>query len=169
MLGLTNHSYLYAGDEHRVEVARVEDGRFEISINDEDRILEVVHCDEERIRALLDGELLEAEISLNPPDVRVRFSDEEFELRIPPPPAIEDAGPGANAESNLTAPMPGTVVKVLVAEGDEIREGQTLLVLEAMKMEQAVQSPHAGTVRSLPFEEGAKVAGGTLLVEIAPE
>lgn len=169
MLGLTNHSYLYAGDEHRVEVARVEGGRFEISMNDEVRILEVVHCDEERIRALLDGELLEAGISLNPPDVRVKFSDEEFELRIPPPPAIEDVGPGANAESNLTAPMPGTVVKILVAEGDRVREGQTLLVLEAMKMEQAVQSPHAGTVHSLPFEEGAKVAGGTLLVEIAPE
>ncbi len=166
MLGLTTHRYLYAGDEPRVDVARIGDGRFEISTNGEGRILEVVHCDEERIRALLDGELIEAVISLNPPDVRVKFSDEEFELLVPPPPAIEDAGPGANAESNLTAPMPGTVVKVLVAEGDEVHEGQTLLVLEAMKMEQAVQSPHAGTVRSLPFEEGAKVAGGTLLVEI---
>ncbi|MDQ3386343.1 MAG: biotin/lipoyl-binding protein [Actinomycetota bacterium] len=169
MLGLTTHTYLYAGDKHQVELARIGGGRYRASSIGETHILEVVHCDQERIRALLDGELVEAEISLNPPDLQVKFSDEVFELRIPPPPTIDDAGPGANTESNLTAPMPGTVVKVLIAKGDEVREGQTLLVLEAMKMEQAVRSPHPGIVRSLPFEEGAKVIGGAVLVEIEPE
>jgi 3-methylcrotonyl-CoA carboxylase alpha subunit len=55
---------------------------------------------------------------------------------------------------------------VLVEEGDEVEEGQTLLVLEAMKMEQSVAAPHAGTVRALPYAEGARVPGGAVLAEL---
>jgi biotin carboxyl carrier protein len=62
--------------------------------------------------------------------------------------------------------MPGTVVKVLVEEGQEVEEGQLLLVLEAMKMEQPVSAPHAGVVHSLPFDEGSMVPGGAVLVEV---
>jgi biotin carboxyl carrier protein len=64
--------------------------------------------------------------------------------------------------------MPGTVVKVLVEEGEEVEEGGLLLVLEAMKMEQPVSAPHAGVVRSLPFGEGSLVPGGAVLVEVEP-
>jgi biotin carboxyl carrier protein len=55
---------------------------------------------------------------------------------------------------------------VLVGEGDEVVEGQTLLVLEAMKMEQSVAAPHAGTVSTLPYPVGARVPGGAVLAEI---
>jgi len=82
------------------------------------------------------------------------------------PPAVDEAGAGAEAAASLTAPMPGTVVKVLVEEGQEVTEGQLLLVLEAMKMEQPVSAPHAGVVQSLPFEEGSLVPGGAVLVEV---
>jgi len=57
-------------------------------------------------------------------------------------------------------------VKVLVGEGDEVEEGQLLLILEAMKMEQPVATPRAGRVASLPFGEGALVPGGAVLAEI---
>ncbi len=63
--------------------------------------------------------------------------------------------------------MPGTVVRVLVAEGDSVEEGQLLLVLKAMKMEQPFAAPYAGRVRSLPFGEGSLVpAAGAVLVEL---
>jgi biotin carboxyl carrier protein len=62
--------------------------------------------------------------------------------------------------------MPGTVVKVLVEEGQEVEEGQLLLVIEAMKMEQPIHAPHAGTINSLPFAEGSLVPGGAVLVEV---
>jgi biotin carboxyl carrier protein len=62
--------------------------------------------------------------------------------------------------------MPGTVVKVHVREGDEVEEGQVILVLEAMKMEQSVTAPHAGRVASLPYAEGALVPAGAVLAEI---
>ncbi|HEV8248381.1 MAG TPA: biotin carboxylase N-terminal domain-containing protein [Gaiellaceae bacterium] len=86
-----------------------------------------------------------------------------------PPPDLETAARdhGASAEqSALTAPMPGTVVKVLVAAGDEVAARQTLCVLEAMKMETPVVSPYAAVVRAVHVSEGDRVAGGALLVEL---
>jgi pyruvate carboxylase len=62
--------------------------------------------------------------------------------------------------------MPGTVIKVLAAAGDKVEHRQTLLVLEAMKMETPVVSPYDGTVRAVHVSEGDRVAGGTLLVEL---
>jgi biotin carboxyl carrier protein len=58
------------------------------------------------------------------------------------------------------------VVKVLVGEGDEVEEGQTILVLEAMKMEQPVIAPHAGRITVLPHSEGTLVTGGAILAEM---
>jgi acetyl-CoA/propionyl-CoA carboxylase biotin carboxyl carrier protein len=77
----------------------------------------------------------------------------------------EHAAPGAE-QSALTAPMPGTVIRVAVAPGDTVAPRQTLLVLEAMKMETPVVSPYQATVRAVHVEEGDRVAGGALLVEL---
>jgi acetyl/propionyl-CoA carboxylase alpha subunit len=86
-----------------------------------------------------------------------------------PPPDLESSARdhGASAEqSALTAPMPGTVVKVLVAAGDEVAARQSLVVLEAMKMETPVVSPYDAVVRAVHVTEGDRVAGGAVLVEL---
>jgi propionyl-CoA carboxylase alpha chain len=72
----------------------------------------------------------------------------------------------ALAAGSLLAPMPGVVVRVDVAEGDEVSEGRTLLVLEAMKMEHPVSAPVAGTVTALNVKNGQSVDAGTVLVVI---
>ncbi|MDE3025305.1 MAG: hypothetical protein KGI93_07015, partial [Acidobacteriota bacterium] len=85
----------------------------------------------------------------------------------PAPPPGDDAAPGrAQGASTLTAPMPGTVIKVLVAGGDRVAARQPLVVLEAMKMETPLTSPYDATVRAVHVREGDSVAGGTLLVEL---
>jgi acetyl/propionyl-CoA carboxylase alpha subunit len=81
--------------------------------------------------------------------------------------AVRDSGGRRGAEqSSLTAPMPGTVIRVLVGEGDEVRPRQPLVVLEAMKMETPVVSPYEAIVRSVHVSEGDRVTGGALLVEL---
>jgi pyruvate carboxylase subunit B len=75
----------------------------------------------------------------------------------------EGAGAG---EAEVRAPMPGLVVRVLVSEGDDVDEGDGLLVLEAMKMENELRAPAAGTVAALHTEEGASADKGAVLVEI---
>ena len=74
---------------------------------------------------------------------------------------------GAAAEqSSLVAPMPGTVIRVLVAAGATVAARQPLVVLEAMKMETPLVSPYDATVRAVHVAEGDRVAGGTVLVEL---
>jgi propionyl-CoA carboxylase alpha chain len=72
------------------------------------------------------------------------------------------------AAGGLTAPMPGRVVKVLVAEGDECVRGQPLVILEAMKMEHAVVAAQAGRVSRLHVREGDPVDAGAPLVAVEP-
>ncbi|MGW0813863.1 acetyl/propionyl/methylcrotonyl-CoA carboxylase subunit alpha [Streptomyces viridiviolaceus] len=73
----------------------------------------------------------------------------------------------AGADS-LTAPMPGTVTVVKVAVGDEVTAGQSLLVVEAMKMEHVISAPHAGTIAELDVAPGTTVAMDQVLAVIAP-
>jgi 3-methylcrotonyl-CoA carboxylase alpha subunit len=80
--------------------------------------------------------------------------------------ASSDSGAPAGEQSSLTAPMPGTVIRVSVAPGDAVEPRQTLVVLEAMKMETPVVSPYAAKVRAVHVAEGDRVAGGALLVEL---
>ena len=68
--------------------------------------------------------------------------------------------------SALTAPMPGTVIRVAVAPGDRVAARQPLVVLEAMKMETPVVAPYEAVVSSVNVAEGDRVAGGTVLVEL---
>jgi 3-methylcrotonyl-CoA carboxylase alpha subunit len=162
LLGATTLDY----NGHRVEAERAGPGRFRITARGEVSIVEVLYYGDCHIRALIDEEPLQAGILLGTQEIRISLRGEIHTLRQPQPPAVDDTGPGADAAASLTAPMPGTVVKVLVEEGQEVEEGQLLLVLEAMKMEQPVSAPHAGVVHSLPFDEGSLVPGGAVLAEV---
>ena len=71
--------------------------------------------------------------------------------------------PSTNA---LTAPMQGTIVKVRVVEGDSVSEGDTVLVLEAMKMEQPITAHRSGVIRGLVAKPGDAVSSGQALCEI---
>ena len=73
----------------------------------------------------------------------------------------------AASANAVVAPLSGAVARILVAEGDEITEGQVLLVLEAMKMETEITAPHAGTVAAVLVVARDSVQGGQALIELA--
>ena len=115
---------------------------------------------------------------LSAPPVRLPSGpwDGAWRMNLPPPaprtpPDVDElshaaAGPSGGTQSALSAPMPGTVIKVLAAPGDKVEHRQTLLVLEAMKMETPVVSPYAATVKAVHVAEGDRVAGGAVLIEL---
>jgi oxaloacetate decarboxylase alpha subunit/pyruvate carboxylase subunit B len=85
------------------------------------------------------------------------------------PEAPRAEAPKAPAETKgtpLAAPMPGMIVKYLKNVGDSVKEGETLLVLEAMKMENALPAPATGTVKALNFSSGDSVKKGDILAVV---
>ena len=76
---------------------------------------------------------------------------------------------GALAAGSLTAPMPGAVVRVLVEVGATVTAGQTLVVLEAMKMEHTVAAPAAGVVTQVLVGAGQQVDAGSVLAVVEEE
>jgi acetyl/propionyl-CoA carboxylase alpha subunit len=128
--------------------------------------------------ALRAGETTTAFLTEHPPlsAPPVRLPDRPwrggFRLNLPVPPPASRPDPdasadhGAQEQSSLSAPMPGTVIKVLVAQGDRVQPRQPLVVLEAMKMETPVVSPYEAVVRTVHVAEGDRVAGGTILIEL---
>jgi propionyl-CoA carboxylase alpha chain len=75
----------------------------------------------------------------------------------------------AEARGGCRAPMPGKILHVHVSPGARVRRGDTLVVLEAMKMEHTVAAPHDGTVREVPVEPGQQVEAGEVLVVLEEE
>ena len=79
-------------------------------------------------------------------------------------PAPKAAPAGANA---VTAPLPGTITQILVKVGQQIKAGDTVVMMEAMKMENSITAEYDGTVKAILVQQGAQVQSGEALVEMA--
>lgn len=84
----------------------------------------------------------------------------------PAPAPAPAAAPAPAGSEEVRCPMPGTILSVNVNPGDTVAEGQILMILEAMKMENEIMAPKAGRVVSVSVQKGASVESGTLLCVI---
>jgi biotin carboxyl carrier protein len=71
----------------------------------------------------------------------------------------------ASQENDIKAPMPGLILEITASEGQEVKEGEAIMVLEAMKMENTITSPKDGVIKSIGVEKGQSVAKNELLIE----
>lgn len=100
---------------------------------------------------------------------KVRVKDSEFEIKMFDPKRLR--GTGGNLENSdgiaeIKTAMPGKLVRILVEEGTEIKSGEGVLVVEAMKMQNEMKSPKDGVVKEIRFAEGATVNAGDILAII---
>ncbi len=98
----------------------------------------------------------------------IQVNDQIFNVEIFDPRELRARSNTAasHGRQNIAAPMPGKVVRLLVAPGDAIEAGQGLIVVEAMKMQNEMKSPKAGTVVEVKTKDGATVAAGEILIVI---
>ena len=124
----------------------------------------------------LNGRIYEVEVELT----EAMMMMQEFQFYAPAPavpvveaapvaaPAAAPAAPAViGAGEKVDSPMPGTILKVNVAAGQSVKEGDLLVILEAMKMENEIFAPKGGTVTQVLVEKGAAVNTGDVLVVIA--
>ena len=158
---------------------------YDVSIDGKNYRLELYHA-EGRWSCRVDGRAVEVDAVLARPDVlSLRIGNKAYEVKcervaqdlhlwvgstrfaaeVRDPRslrgrvrAVDDHGP-----KKLTAPMPGKVVRVLVAQGTEVEAGTGLLVVEAMKMQNELKSPKKGTIQKILVSEGAAVNAGDVL------
>lgn len=95
---------------------------------------------------------------------------EEFDLEVIDAEArylMNRGGNGfASSDKKISSPMPGKVVKVLVQEGDEVTEGQTVIIISAMKMESEYKAPMDGKIKKVSVNDGDTVDGNQVLIEL---
>ncbi len=81
---------------------------------------------------------------------------------------VTGSGSGGGEDNRIVAPMPGSVIKLLVNEGDKVKPDQPLVIVEAMKMENEVRSMMDGVVDKVLVEAGQQVGFGEIMIELAP-
>ena len=126
----------------------------------------------ESTRVRLDARPVEAFLSREGETIAVERDGRVFRFRVRDPRAPKLGRRHSHEDSTrgeLHAPMPGLVVQVLAHEGEEVEAGHPLVVVEAMKMQNALVAPLKGRVRSIPVAPGTAVESGQLLLAITPE
>jgi biotin carboxyl carrier protein len=140
------------GAEVRVDAVRAGDGTWSLILPGESRASATVE--------IVDGGNGELHLAVGGSALRAHVNGGRSQRRS------LQAGAGSAGEQRVAAPMPGRVVRVLVAPGDEVRAGQGLVVVEAMKMENEIRSPKGGRVKEVAVHGGQSVESGKLLVVI---
>lgn len=147
---MSEHVMKIGGREYRAEVMELRSDRARVVVDGTEYAVDLVHLGQKRV---------------TPPEVTRPAHGAPpvpMSLATAPPPRPAPAG-----EGGITSPMPGLIFQVRVKEGETVHAGQTLLILEAMKMENAITSPYHGVVSKLYVREGDDVSEGDLLVDVA--
>ena len=155
-------SFKVGDDEIAVSYRSQRDGTFKVEVgDDEPRSVALFGHGEGGVDLEVDGRRLQLSTVRRQDHWLIHGTDFDVDLielpRLPVPGLLEVKG-------GLTAPMPGNVLATQVKEGDAVREGQLLLILEAMKMQHRITAPFEGSVKELHVREGDQVDNGALLV-----
>lgn len=159
---------IVGGEEREVEVTELAPGRYRVTIGE--RVVEAdAHAVNGRSLSLIvDGGSYAVQLDRAPRgDVVLlrghRVHAEVLDLRQIRLRRAQSLAHPQDGPREVLAPMPGKVVAVLVREDESVLEGQGLVVIEAMKMENELRSPKAGIVRRVAVQAGTAVDGGALL------
>ncbi len=164
------HYVALTGDqEHPVEITEVAADRYQLTIAGHVYQVDARAINDTTLSLILGNQVYDIESELHPQSgetLRVRghlMTVEVLDLRTARLRQSQPVASGPEGPIAVMSPMPGKVVAVLVREGQEVQEGQGLLVIEAMKMENELRSPRAGTVRKVTAQVGITVEGGVAL------
>ena len=154
----------HEGESHDLDVRR-DGGRLFARVGDREYEIEVSEPEPGVFLFKHDGRVFEA----YPSGGQVRIGGQSFEINIIDPKRLRDSASGADhghGHAEIKTAMPGKIVRLLVAEGDNVEAGTGVVVVEAMKMQNEMRSPRNGIVKAVAVTEGDAVTAGQLLAVI---
>lgn len=133
---------------------------------DSEQLGGAVHVERGVYSVLLDGLSYEIRVQPSAQGLRASVAGRQFavEVRDPRDASRSSSAAIGSGRQNVTAPMPGKVVRVLVEKGDQVEAGQGLVVVEAMKMQNELKAARPGRVTDIRAREGETVGAGGILV-----
>jgi len=153
-----------------VDIEDLGDGRYAIRIGGRTHTVDARALEHGAVSLLVDGRSYDVELDESGDEVQVLVDFELLTVDVADERAVSlragAAGFSVTGRVLVTAPMPGKVVRVLVAPGAQVTEGQGLVVVEAMKMENELKSPKAGTVVEVFAKEGSAVEANAKLLTV---
>jgi biotin carboxyl carrier protein len=155
------------GEQIPVDVFQNPDGELVVKVQEREYVVDARWTQLDLLSLIIDGRSYQVDIHSEKDSHRVLVEGEHFDFEL-----FDErkallksaAGLGVEGVQEIRTSMPGKIVKVLVAEGDEVQEGDGLVIVEAMKMENEMKSPKAGAITKIGVEEGETVEAGALLV-----
>lgn len=153
-----------------VDIKHLGGTQYRLTLNDKTYTVDALTLDHGAVSLLVDGHSFPVEFEENGDEVGVLVRGQVTQVDVADERRLRlragSAGFTAEGKQLISAPMPGKVVKVLVKLGDEVKEGQGLVIVEAMKMENELKSPKAGKVTELFAKEGTTVENNAKLVVV---
>ncbi len=123
-------------------------------------------------KVTVNGEEFEVELEQDGDNWIATVAGKTFEINVPDakpdPKKKRSTGGKAKKSGKVSANIPGKVVTVEVSVGDEVKEGQVVMILEAMKMQNEIQAPVSGTITEIHCEEGQSIEANVPLLVITP-
>lgn len=155
--------YVIDGQPYCLKMEAVNETQYQVTLENEAPLTLTVR---------LDGDWLTLDDGKHQQSAWINHEQGKFYCYIKAGPVIispyhwEELGQQAGPKGQLTAPMPATVVAILKNKGDKVKEGERLIVLEAMKMEHTIHAPKNGTLAELYYEVGSQVQEGAQLLAL---
>jgi biotin carboxyl carrier protein len=156
--------------QERLDVRQIGPGRYEVKLAGRTHQVDAFQHDLGTVSLLVDTESYSVQLDQRPTSMRVQVRGEVHPLEILDERRLRTLRARARSpvagRQELTARLPGRVLKVLARAGEVVREGQGLVVVEALGMENVVNSPKDGTLVELRVAEGQTVEGGVVLAAV---
>jgi biotin carboxyl carrier protein len=153
------------GKKYRLELDR-SDGRWQCRLDGREIQMDAILSRRDVLSVLIDGKSYEVKRERTATDLHLWVGPVRYAVELRDPRSLRSrigAGTDEKGPKRLIASMPGKVVRVLVAEKARVEAGQSILVVEAMKMQNEIKSPKAGIVQKLVATEGGAVNAGDVL------
>ena len=153
---------------YRVELVRTEQ-EWKCKLDGRELPLDVVSAQEGMLSLLLQGKSYEVKQETVGAESNVVVGQERFSASVRDPRSFRSrrrSGASEQGVMKIKAPMPGKVVRILAPAGSQVEIGQSVVVIEAMKMQNELKAPKTGVVKKISVAEGAAVEAGQALAEV---